>query len=703
MKESEGSKFKNRLAQEKSPYLLQHAENPVDWYPWGDEAFEKAQRENKPIFLSIGYSTCHWCHVMAHESFEDEEVAELMNDAFVSIKVDREERPDIDSVYMEVAQMITGRGGWPLTILMTPDKKPFYAATYIPKESRYNMPGMLEMIPRFKELWVTGQGKITEVISEIDRILSKDTGVDSGEDLSIEDINQAYALLLQRFDEERGGFGTAPKFPSPHNLLLILRYWKRTGDKRALFMVERTLHAMRLGGIWDHVGFGFHRYSTDAEWLLPHFEKMLYDQASLMMAYTEAFQITGKSEYADVVGDIFDYVTRDLQSPEGAFYSAENADSEGEEGKFYTWTMKEIDEVLDAEVASFFKQVYNIHEKGNFEDEATREKTGLNILHLKEPIEIVAERESMSQEELAILMKEAHTRLFIRRRSRVRPSLDDKVLTDWNSFMIAAIAKAGVVLGSEKFIEVAEKALSFVLETMLDKNEGLFHRYKEGEVAIGAFLDDYAYLIWALLEMYEATFKPEYIRQARDLTDDLLARFWDEENGGFFFTSEDAEELLVRKKDAYDGAMPSGNSVSMLNLIRLARLLGDNTYDDKAILLGRTFSDDIVHAPSAFSMMLVGLDFALGPSYEVVIAGDPEIEDTREMLDVIRKKFIPRKVLLLRGSEAQSKAITELAPFTKFHEPLNGKATAHVCIDHNCKLPTTDVEQMMELLGEVSH
>ncbi len=700
MKESEGSKSKNRLAQEKSPYLLQHAENPVDWYPWGDEAFEKAKRENKPIFLSIGYSTCHWCHVMAHESFEDEEVAELMNDAFVSIKVDREERPDIDSVYMEVAQMITGRGGWPLTILMTPDKKPFYAATYIPRESRYNMPGMLEMIPRFKDLWVTGQGKITQVISEIDQILARDSGIGSEEDLSIDEINQAYSQLSQRFDREKGGFGPPPKFPSPHNLLLILRYWKRTGDGQALFMVEKTLQAMRLGGIWDHIGFGFHRYSTDAEWLLPHFEKMLYDQASLMMAYTEAFQITGKSEYADVIRDIFEYVTRDLSSPEGAFYSAENADSEGEEGKFYTWTMKEIDEVLDDEVASIFKQVYNVHAEGNYEDEATREKTGLNILYLKDKADISIKLEEMSREELTLLLGKSRTKLFIRRERRVRPSLDDKILTDWNGFMIAAIGKAAVVLENEKFIEVAEKALSFILKTMLDENGNLFHRYKEGEVVIGAFLDDYAYLTWALLEMYEATFKPEYLKHAKNLTDNLLLKFWDEDKGGFYFTSEDAEELFVRKKDAYDGAIPSGNSVSMLNLVRLARLLGDNKYEDIAIRIGRTFSDEIVRIPSAYSMMLLGLDFVLGPSFEIVIAGNPENDDTNEMIDMLRKSFIPRKILLLRGTDSQRQTISELAPFTKFHESLNGKATAHVCIDHNCKLPTTDVKQMMELLGE---
>ena len=702
MKDNTKGEFSNRLAQEKSPYLLQHAENPVDWYPWGDEAFDKAKKENKPIFLSIGYSTCHWCHVMAHESFEDEEVAALMNDAFVNIKVDREERPDIDGVYMQVAQMITGRGGWPLTIVMTPDKKPFYAATYIPKESRYNMPGMKELVPILKQLWETDQEKIGGVIAQIDSALLETGTAGEKGDLALEDINQAYSQFLQRFDRERGGFGAAPKFPSPHNLMLVLRYWKRTGDENALYIVEKTLQAMRLGGIFDHLGFGFHRYSTDADWLLPHFEKMLYDQASLMMAYTEAYQITGKYEYADVIRNIFEYVTRDLTGCEGAFYSAEDADSEGEEGKFYTWTKEQIEDTLDAEVASIFTQVYNIHEEGNFDDEATRKKTGLNILHLTEKADIETDLK-MSREELTILLNKAKTKLFIRRERRVRPSLDDKILTDWNGFMIAALAKAAVAIDDEKFIETAEKALTFILNTMLDEDRGLLHRYKDGEVAIEAFLDDYAYLIWALLEMYEATFKPEYLVHAKTLTQDLMENFWDKEEGGFFFTSANAEELLVRKKTAYDGAMPSGNSVSMLNLIRLARLMGDNTYENHAIAIGRVFSNEIKRAPSAFSMMLLALDFAIGPSFEIVVAGNPENEDTREMIQQIRGKFIPRKVVLLRGTEDQSRAVTELAPFTKFHEPLDGKATAHVCIDHNCKLPTTDLKRMMELIGEEYH
>jgi uncharacterized protein YyaL (SSP411 family) len=689
----------NRLSQEKSPYLIQHSKNPVDWYPWGEEAFEIASKENKPIFLSIGYSTCHWCHVMAHESFEDKEIARLMNNAFINIKVDREERPDIDGVYMEVAQMITGRGGWPLTIIMTPDKKPFYAATYIPKESRYNMLGMRDLIPRIEEIWETDKTNIDEVIGRIEKALSESETIGVKKDLTLDTFDEAFSHFSQRFDEKRGGFGTAPKFPSPHNLMLILRYWKRTGDDWALHMVEKTLQEMRKGGFYDHIGYGFHRYSTDAEWLLPHFEKMIYDQASLMMAYTEAYQITKKQEYADVVHEIFEYITRDMTSPEGAFYSAEDADSEGEEGKFYTWSEKEIQEVLSEEEFVVFKQIFNIQKKGNFRDEATQEDTGLNIPHLTESVEKHVASLNTTPERVAKTIEEARLKLFQHREKRIRPSKDDKILTDWNGFMIASLAKAGTVLNDLEFIKAAENALSFILETMTDENRVLFHRYKDGEVAINAFLDDYAYLIWALLETYEATFKPEYLEQAKDLTSDLINYFWDEKNAGFFFTGTYSEELLVRKKDAYDGAIPSGNSVASLNLVRLARFLGDPALEEKAAETIRSFSGMISRAPSGFSMMLNALEFAQGESYEIVIAGNPSNDDTIKMLDTIRDHYIPNKVILLKGTKHQSDEIARLAPFAKYHDTISGKATAHVCIDYNCKLPTTDTGQLLKLLG----
>ena len=690
---------KNRLTNEKSPYLQQHAENPVDWYPWGKEAFDIAKKENKPIFLSIGYSTCHWCHVMAHESFEDSEVASLMNSAFVNIKVDREERPDIDGIYMEVAQMITGRGGWPLTIVMTPDKKPFYAATYIPKESRYNLIGMKELVPRIEEIWKTDQANVDDVISRIEQALSQSSPIRKKDNPTLEEVNRAYSQLEQRFDDERGGFGSAPKFPSPHNLMLILRYWKRTGDEHALYMVEKTLQEMRKGGLFDHIGYGFHRYSTDANWLVPHFEKMLYDQASLMMAYTEAYQITKKQEYASVVREIFEYVTRDLIGTEGAFLSAEDADSEGEEGKFYTWSQEEIERVLDGKEAALFLKAYNIHKGGNFEDEATQKKTGLNVPHLTKSIETIAGSMKMKPEMVRNTLEKARELLFSQREKRVRPSRDDKILTDWNGFMVAALARAGTILDDQRFIDASEKALSFILDALLDDKRNLFHRYKDGEAAIPGFLDDYAYLVWALLESYEATFKPEYLELAKDLTSDLIERFWDSESGGFYFTGSNSEELLFRKKDAYDGAMPSGNSVAALNLIRLARFLGNSQLEEKAAETIRAFSDIILRVPSGFSMMLNAVEFALGESYEIVIAGDPAKSNTQEMIKAIRSHFIPNRVILLKGTKNQSEEVSRLAPFTKFHDSLEGKATAHVCIDYNCKLPTTDTNQLLDLLG----
>ncbi len=690
----------NRLANEKSPYLLQHATNPVDWYAWSEEAFEKARSEDKPIFLSIGYSTCHWCHVMAHESFEDEEVAQLMNSTFVNIKVDREERPDIDGVYMQIAQMITGRGGWPLTIIMTPNKRPFFAGTYIPKKTRYNTLGMLDLIPRIGQLWIEDRNNIDDVIQRIENALKESSEERMSSDLSENNIITAFSDLSQRFDDENGGFGSAPKFPSPHNLLLVLRYWKRTGDAWALHMVEKSLTEMRKGGIYDHLGFGFHRYSTDARWLVPHFEKMLYDQASLMIAYTEAYQISKNPLFARVVGEIHEYVTRDLMSPAGAFFSAEDADSEGVEGKFYVWAKEEIDAILSAEERDLFTKFYNIESEGNFLEEATGKVTGLNIPHNSSSLESIAKSLELDAEGARTLLESARKTLFNVREKRIRPHRDEKILTDWNGYMISALARAGTTMNDPRMIDTAERAMSFLLDNMLNENGELFHRYSDGEVAFRAFLDDYAFLILGLLDLYQATFNPKYLVLAKQLAEDMLKDFWDKGNGGLYFTGAYAEKLLVRRKDAYDGAMPSGNSIAMLSLITLARMLGDSEFEDYANAIGRSFSADINSAHSAFSMMLVALDFALGPSFEIVIAGKPEHEDMLLMLDAIRKRFLPRKIVLLRGTESQSQLLDKLAPFTKYHLPLHDKATAHVCIDHSCKLPTNSVEQMLKLLGE---
>ncbi len=689
----------NRLIREKSPYLLQHAHNPVDWFAWGDEAFEKARKEDKPIFLSIGYSTCHWCHVMEHESFEDPDVARLMNEAFVSIKVDREERPDLDHVYMAVCQMMTGGGGWPLNVILTPDKKPFYAGTYFPKESRFGRLGMTDLAPRIKELWRTQREELLQSASKVMLGLRQLPDTSPGHLPGKEVLDSAYRQLAQRFDPVRGGFGEAPKFPTPHNLMFLLRYWKRTGQTQALEMVEKTLQAMRSGGIYDHLGFGYHRYSTDSRWLVPHFEKMLYDQAMLAMAYTEAYQATGKSQFAQTAQEIFTYVLRDMTAPNGGFYSAEDADSEGVEGKFYVWNAEEINHVLEADEADLIKRAFNIRLSGNFEEEATGRLTGSNILHLKESLSEVASELNLSQEQLEQVLQKARAKLFAAREKRIHPSKDDKILTDWNGLMIAALSKGAQAFDRLEYADAAGKAADFILQTMRDPDGRLLHRFRDAEAALPAHADDYSFLIWGLLELYEAGFDVRYLESAVKLNDDFISHFWDSEGGGFYFTADDSEELLIRNKEIYDGATPSGNSVAALNLLRLARMTASPDLDQKAEIIARTFSGNIRQFPSAYTQMLVALEFALGPSYEVVIAGRAEADDTQAMLRELRSVFIPAKVVLLRPIDGDSPAITRLAGYTAEQVSLEGKATAYVCADYQCELPTTNSDKMLELLG----
>ena len=655
----------NSLINEKSPYLLQHAYNPVNWYPWGDEAFELAKKENKPIFLSIGYSTCHWCHVMEHESFEDPEVAKLLNEYFISIKVDREERPDIDSIYMTVCQMMTGSGGWPLTIMMTPDKKPFFAGTYFPKESRYERVGMLDLLLRINDFWKSRNAEVLNSASEITDLLNKISISTSGNELSENDLKSAFEQFNFRFDKEHGGFGERPKFPTPHNLLFLLRYWKGTGSSIALEMVEKTLQEMRLGGIFDHLGFGFHRYSTDERWLVPHFEKMLYDQAMLAMAYTETYQATKKEEYKKTASEIFEYVLRDMTSQqEGGFYSAEDADSEGHEGKFYIWQEEEIKNILSKDEAKFVIKRFNL------------EKDGENILYLKHPLSEAEEK----------LFKSIREKLFNERKKRIHPHKDDKILTDWNGLMIAALAKGSqiVEIESPKYIEVCNSALDFIQKNML-KNGRLLHRYRDGEAKVNAYLDDYAFLIWGLIELFEATFENKYLDLALSLNEDLIKHFWDEKDGGFYFTDSENKDVLLRKKEIYDGAIPSGNSVAMLNLLRLSHITSDEKLKDYAIKLEKAFSNSIKETPSAYTQLLCALDFKLSVPCEIVISGNPNSDDTRSMLDTVRKQFLPNKVLLLNIKN-------------KDFPMLENKATAYVCSNFSCKEPTNDVNKMLKYL-----
>jgi uncharacterized protein len=688
----------NRLAKEKSPYLLQHATNPVDWYPWGDEAFEKARKEDKPIFLSIGYSTCHWCHVMENESFQDTGIARVMNEAFVSIKVDREERPDIDNIYMTVCQMITGSGGWPLSIIMTPDKKPFYAGTYIPRESRFGLIGLSELVPRIKELWETRKNDVMHTADQITEALSHASAPTSDGELGEPILKSAFEQFEQSYDKRFGGFGAAPKFPTPQNFLFLLRYWKRSGDEQALEMVEQTLRAMRQGGIYDHLGFGFHRYSTDIQWVQPHFEKMLYDQALMAMAYTEAFQATGKKEYKDVAGEIFTYVMRDMTASGGAFFSAEDADSEGAEGKFYLWNAAEIRNVLEADDAELAMTLFDIKDEGNFDDPGIGSKAGLNILHETKSITELAEDLGFPIDQLKSRLERIRNRLFTERERRIHPRKDDKILTDWNGLMIAALAFGGQVFDEPRYIEAAQKAANFIMGNMRSPDGRLFHRFREGQAAIEANIDDYAFFIWGMINLYEATFDIRYLRDALELNGDMLDHFWDKSERGLYFTADDAEKLPVRQKELYDGALPSGNSIAALNLYHIGRITGIMGYEGQAEDIINMSSGQVRRSPQAFAMLLCALDFELGPTYEIVIVGRPAADDTQEMLKEVRSRFIPNKIVVVKPTGHDSPDIVHFADFIKAQTSIDGKATAYICHNYTCDLPTTDAKKLVELL-----
>lgn len=687
----------NHLINEKSPYLIQHVYNPVDWYPWGDEAFQKAEDENKPIFLSIGYSTCHWCHVMAHESFEDEEIGILMNDTFVSIKVDREERPDLDNIYMIASQIMTGTGGWPLTIIMTPDKKPFFAGTYFPKETQYGRIGVKELTINVKELW---NSKPEELINSADKLmdaLQKVSRTSASGELNPDILNKTYEILLESFDEVHGGFGDAPKFPTAHNLLFLLRYWRRTGNNRALNIVEETLDSMRNGGIYDHIGFGFHRYSVDSQWLVPHFEKMLYDQALIANVYIEAYQATKKDKYKKTAEEIFEYVLRDMTSPEGAFYSAEDADSEGVEGKFYVWSLNEISEILGPEDAKFASRVFGIAEEGNFSEEATRKKTGANVIHIENSLEDLTEIFKISGQEVTEKIEKIRKKLYKAREGRIKPHKDDKILADWNGLMIAALAKGSYVFDNKKYLKASKNAVNFILKRM-SKNNRLLHRYRDGESLIEGNLDDYVFTIYGLLELYEASFEAKYLKTALSLNQSLLNHFWDNKSGGFFFTPDDGEDILLRKKEIYDAAVPSGNSVQMLNLLRISQITENEELKLKILQLKKAFSETVSKSPTGFTQFMVALDFRAGPSYEIVIAGGPDNGDTWKMIDVIRNNYIPHKTIVLRPPEETSEII-KLIPSLELKKSENNRATAYVCSEGSCKTPTTDVNILIKELN----
>ena len=635
----------NRLINEKSPYLLQHAYNPVDWYPWCEEAFEKAKREDKPIFLSIGYSTCHWCHVMERESFEDEEVARILNENYVAIKVDREERPDIDALYMSVCQMMTGSGGWPLTVIMTPDKEPFFAGTYFPRESMYGRAGLKDILLRIAQLWREDRQRVLESARQVVQAVRSQEGESyGGAELNETTIHRAYGNLLASYDEEFGGFGSAPKFPVPHNIMFLLRYWRRHRKERSLEMAVETLRKMRLGGIWDHVGFGFHRYSTDREWHLPHFEKMLYDNALLMIAYAEAYQVTGDDLLGRTVEEIAEYLLRDMRSPEGAFYSAEDADSEGEEGKFYLWSLEDLEKVLTKEELDLAVRIFSLEEEGNFLEEATRRKTGKNILRMRKSLSEHAGDLGIDEQDLRQSLEEIRTKLFKEREKRVRPLRDDKVLTDWNALAIAGFVRAGLALEREDFIKVAEECADFLLNEMVKDGE-LLHRYREGSAEIPAFLEDYAYLIWALTDLYMATFEERWIRQAESLLEKAVELFRDRESGAFFQSREEDMDLFARKKEIYDGALPSGNSVMAYNLVRLSKVLERPELEKMAGEILSSFSQILSSYPSAHTFSMIALDLLINGGFEIRAKGDPA--KAKGELVSLQKEFLPEGIFVL--------------------------------------------------------
>ncbi len=687
----------NRLIHEKSPYLLQHAANPVDWYPWSDEAFALAEQSDRPVFLSVGYATCHWCHVMERESFEDEQVAEMLNEHFVCIKVDREERPDVDHVYMAFTQAITGLAGWPMTVVMTPDRKPFFAGTYFPRQGGYGRMGMIELIPRIGRLWREQRDRLIDNAKQIMQKVAGYSPLRTDNGMTGEILTSACRQLAETYDEAFGGFGSTTKFPSPHILMFLLRYWKRTGDGHALAMAEKTLTAMRLGGMYDHIGFGFHRYSTDRNWRLPHFEKMLYDQALLVIAYIEAFQATGRTWYASIAREVLEYILRDMTSPEGAFYSAEDADSEGVEGRFYLWNIDEIKTVLGEGEGRLFIKLFNLAPGGNYHGQATGPPTGLNILHLNATPEILAAELGMASIDLESRINEMRARLFMVREQRERPLRDDKILTDWNGLMIAALATAGRTLNESRYIDAAAQAADFILTRLRCDGGRLLKRYRHGEAAMTAHLDDYAFMVWAAIEMYESAFEMKYLRAAVDLTDLMLELFWDDDDKGFFLSAEQ-DQLPMRGKAIYDGALPSGNSVAAVNLLRLYHMTGRKTYQAKAHAMLKAFSALLAHNGPGCCHLLMAMDFMLGPVNELVISATPGSDDIDQMLSVIRKPLCPNKVVLFRPACESSPEISELANHTLSKTATDDRATVFLCRDFTCLSPTTDPEVVRKAL-----
>jgi uncharacterized protein len=708
----------NRLAQEKSPYLLQHAHNPVDWYPWGEEAFAKARRENKPIFLSVGYSTCHWCHVMAHESFENEDVAAVMNREFVNIKVDREERPDVDRVYMTFVQATTGGGGWPMSVWLTPGLKPFVGGTYFPPEERFGQPAFKTVLERIATAWKENHDKIVEQGGKIvEALRESQSATTAAGKIDATILDAAYRQLDRSYDSKEGGFGNAPKFPRPATLNFLTRFYARApkgeSGKHALEMALFTLRKMAAGGMRDHIGGGFHRYSVDRYWHVPHFEKMLYDQAQLAVAYLDAFQITRDRQYESVARDILDYVGRDMTSKEGGFFSAEDADSpvaagadrghaETKEGAFYIWTKKEIDDAL-GDIAEIFAFHYGVQPHGNAPEgsDPQDEFRGKNILIERHTIAETAKHFGKTEGEIRKLLAQGREKLFSIRARRPRPHLDDKIIAAWNGLMISAYARGAQVLDEPRYLEIATRAAKFLRTNLYEEKSKLLYRnYRGGRSDIEGFADDYAFMIQGLLDLYEASFDVEWLKFAVELQETQDRLFYEEKNGGYFSTSGEDKSVFLRMKDDNDGAEPAASSVAALNLLRLAQFCDDKQRSERARKTIDAFATTLSHFPSAMPQMLVALDAALSKPRQIVIAGKKDAPETKALLREVNGHFLPKTVLVLADGAEGQKYLGEKNDAIRAMSPINGKSAAYVCENFTCKAPVTDPAELAELLSK---
>ncbi len=683
----------NRLINETSPYLLQHANNPVDWYPWGEEALERARSEDKPILLSIGYSACHWCHVMERESFENETIAGLMNDNFVSIKVDREERPDLDQVYMQAVQMLTGSGGWPMTVFLTPEGKPFYGGTYFPPEDRQGMPGFPRLLTSIAEAYSTNRGEIDRVTQQLTTQMSQSNQVSQGTSiLTVDILHQAYSSLATNFDYQNGGFGNAPKFPQPMTPEFLLRYYHHGYNPRALELVELTLEKMAYGGIYDQIGGGFHRYSTDAYWLVPHFEKMLYDNALLARVYLHTYLITGRALYRRVVEETLDYVLREMTDSSGGFYSAQDADSEGVEGKFFVWSPDEINSVMGDADGEVFAGYYGVTGAGNFE--------GKNILNIRQDPEEFAETKGLTADQLGDIINRGSKALLEVREQRIHPMRDDKVLASWNGLMLRSFAEAAAALGRPDYLAVAIKNAEFLARSM--KSDGrLLRTYRDGQAKLLGYLEDYSFVIDGLLALYEATFDLRWLDEAVTLADSMIELFWDEGIGGFYDTGSDHETLVVRPRDVFDNAQPCGGSVASDVLLRLAVFTGNNDYSAKAAVPLRSLHQAMSQSPGGTGHWLSALDFYVSPPKEIAVIGPRDDPATQALLDTVFHRFLPNKVVMgvetpLIPADDNSEADI---PLLAGRGMVGGLPSAYVCQNYACQLPVTDPADLAEQLS----